>query len=244
MRNVVLSLCLVSVACGSSRLAPKPYTASEVSELGSLPPGYEAGQTVTARCRKAPRSGAFEDEALDNVDCSFERLSRVLRARAGALSAPFIVDKRCRARPDERLRLDCSATVALRGGALGLSQNSSVPVAAPAPSPEQVLDLDDPRPQDAEQIRVGFEPIATEGSLRLPARAYDRVAETSAPALGRKALGQVSARCAATCVEAELRYALRVTAGHVGAGEISAVKCFPDDGGSRCIATALVPWSS
>jgi hypothetical protein len=107
-----------------------------------------------------------------------------------------------------------------------------------------VLDLDDPRPQDAERIRVSFVPLADARPLRLPPRSYDRVAETASPSVGRRALGQVSARCASTCDDAELRFALRVAAGHVGAGEVAAVKCFQDDGAARCVALALTPWSS
>jgi hypothetical protein len=244
MRFVVLGCCLVSLACSSSQQAPKLYAASEVSELGLVPPGYEAGEAVTARCSLAPRSSAFEDEALDNVDCNVARLSRVLRAKAGQVSAPFIVEKQCRARgSSERPRLDCSARVARQSGRVALGP---IPAAddGPAPSPAQVLDWDDPRPQDAEQVRVSFEPWTARPARRLPPRAYDRVAETAFPSVGRQALGQVSARCAATCTTAELRYALRVTAGHVGAGEVAAVKCFSDAGSPRCVATALVPWSS
>jgi len=243
MRLVVLGLGLVAAACSGARLPSKVYAASEVGELASLPAGYVAGETISARCRRAPRAAAFDDEALDNVDCSFERLSRVLRGRAGSLSAPLIVGKRCRARDGERPRLECSASVARAGGSVGLGPDLDA-ATAPAPSPAQVLDLDDPRPQDAERIRVSFAPLAGARPPRLPPRAYDRVAETASPSVGRRALGQVSARCASSCADAELRFALRATAGHLGAGEVAAVKCFKDDGAARCVAIALMPWSS
>jgi hypothetical protein len=112
----------------------------------------------------------------------------------------------------------------------------------PAPSAEQVLDLDEPRPQDADLIRVGFAPVSP-GKGPLAPRSYDGVAETRVASVGPGVLGQVSARCEA-CDPSALRHALRVAAGRVGAGEVTAVKCFQDDGAARCIATALVPWSS
>jgi len=63
------------------------------------------------------------------------------------------------------------------------------------------------------------------------------------PSVGRRELGRVSARCEG-CDPSALHHALRVAAGHVGAGEVTSVSCFQDDGSLRCIATALEPWSS
>jgi hypothetical protein len=82
-----------------------------------------------------------------------------------------------------------------------------------------------------------------EDAATRPARAYDRVDETRYPSVGRRALGPLSARCDDGCSQGALRHALRVTAGRVGAGEVSQVSCFEDAGGSRCVATALEPWS-
>jgi hypothetical protein len=214
-----------------------------VIELAVLPPGHSAGEVVTASCAKAPRVGGFDDEALGNVDCSFERLSRVLRAQAGELSALVIVDKHCRSRAGERVKLECRATVARAGASVGLSASSQQQAGAPAPSAAQVLDIDDPRPQDQDRVRVGFVPAASGARAGLSARDYAAVDETHFASVGRRQLGQLSARCAG-CDAAVLRYALRVTAGHVGAGEVAAVKCFQDDDDLRCVATALAPWSS
>jgi hypothetical protein len=58
-----------------------------------------------------------------------------------------------------------------------------------------------------------------------------------------RALGEVSASCEG-CEGAALHHALRVTAGHVGAGELSNVRCFEEDSRSVCVGSALVPWSS
>jgi hypothetical protein len=243
MRSLVSWLLLLSAACsGAPAATPQAFQPSEVSELGALPLGYRAGETLQASCSSV-RGHAFENEALDNVDCNTARLSRVLRALAGEASARFIVGKRCHARGGgERTQLTCSARLAHAGERVALAPRAASDL-GPAPSPEQVLDLDEPRPQDAEQIRVGFAPVEPGPSAGLLPRGYDQVAETSLASVGRGVLGQVSARCAG-CESSALRHALRVAAGRVGAGEVTAVKCFRDDGAARCIATALVPWSS
>ena len=242
MRQVVSWLVVMCAGCSSVPAAtPQSFRPSQVSELGALPPGYQAGEVVRASCSKVPGNGAFEDEPLSAMDCSFARLSRVLRGRAGERSAQVIVGKRCRSRGGERSRLECSATLALPGPQVGLAPRAR-PDEGPAPSAEQVLDLDEPRPQDQDRIRVGFLPAAGRKSALAP-RAYAAVDETHWPSVGRAQVGQISASCA-SCDASTLRYALRVTAGHVGAGEVAQVKCFQDSGQLRCVATALAPWRS
>ena len=91
---------------------------------------------------------------------------------------------------------------------------------------------------------MGFLPAkARARALRMAPRDYAAVEETQLPSVGRQQLGQISARCGG-CDASTLRYALRVTAGHVGAGEVASVRCFQDGGELRCVATALAPWSS
>jgi hypothetical protein len=243
MRCVLpLFVALVSLACGGGQArSPSQLLASDVTEVASLPPGYEEGRKLSASCSGRRGFRAIEDEALPSVDCSSERLSRVLRAEAAAQHARFIVDKSCRVQGRERVRVSCSARLAVPRGEVGLS----APLGShdrPAPSPARVQDLDEPRPQDAAEILVSFEPDADARAARLPTRAYDRVAETAQPAVGRRQLGQVSARCP-SCEDSALHHALRVTAGRLGAGEVSAVRCFGEAGGKRCVATALEPWS-
>jgi hypothetical protein len=106
-----------------------------------------------------------------------------------------------------------------------------------------VLDLDEPRPQRAAEIFVGFSPQNASAPASLSPRRYDAVADTALPAVGRRTLGEVSAACD-DCSQKELRHALRVTAGRLGAGEISQVRCFESDARLLCVASALVPWSS
>jgi hypothetical protein len=238
----VPTLLLLSVACSRAPASASRYAPSEVKELSSLPAGYAAGDSLSEGCSVAPR-GSFEDEALGDVDCSFARLSRSLRAQAGERSSRFLVGKRCRASAGSRPRLSCTASLAVPTGTVGLDGPGAQPEGAPAPSAAQVQDLDEPRPQDAARIRVSFRPSAA-ASARLAARAYDLVAETRYPSVGRRELGQVSARCDDSCDDRALRHALRVAAGQVGAGEVSAVTCFAEAEGARCVATALVPWSS
>lgn len=240
MRLAWLALALGGVACGSANLKGPRYAPSAVRELASLPPGFEAGEELRATCLLPLGSTVIDDQSLGDLDCNFERLSRVIRARAGETSAAFIVGKDCQI--EIGAGLACTARVA-RPTERAPHANISA-AAGPAPSPAQVLDLDDPRPQDTERIRVSFEPDREGSSSRLPARTYDRVDETSLPPVGRRALGRVSARCDAGCSAASLRYALRVTAGRVGAGEVSHVQCVTESDGLRCDATAFVPWSS
>jgi hypothetical protein len=90
---------------------------------------------------------------------------------------------------------------------------------------------------------VAYAPTALGARGDYPARRYDLVEETHFPSVGRAQLGQVSASCA-SCDALSLRYALRVTAGRAGAGEVTAVKCFRDSAAQQCVATALAPWSS
>jgi hypothetical protein len=245
MRQVVSWLVLSCAGCSAVPTAvPQGFRPSEVTELAALPPGYVAGEVVRVGCSTLSGARAFTDEPLGAVECSFARLSRVLRARAGEMSARVIVDKRCRSRAGERRRLECSATLARPGQHVSLAASSQVHDAGPAPSAEQVRDLDEPRPQDQERIRVDFWPAASAPrAQRFAPRDYAAVDETRLPSVGRQELGQVSARCE-DCEQSALHHALRVTAGHVGAGEVASVRCFQEADGLRCVATALAPWSS
>jgi hypothetical protein len=181
---------------------------------------------------------AIREERLPDVDCSSERLSRTLRARAAERGSRVLVGRSCRVRGDERYQVLCSAWLGEASSSIALGSGRPVE-AAPAPSPAQVLDLDEPRPQDGAAIRVSFEPQPQ--ARTLPPRSYDRVSETPRASVGRRDLGQLSARCD-RCDDNALRHALRVTAGRMGAGEVASVRCFQDEG-QRCVATALEPWS-
>ena len=150
----------------------------------------------------------------------------------------MLIGKTCRVHGDERYKVQCAASLGEPSSSVALG-SGPVAEAAPAPSAAQVLDLDEPRPQDGAAIRVSFEPQSE--ARKLAPRAYDRVAETARASVGRRGLGQLSARCE-SCDDRALRHALRVTAGRVGAGEVASVRCF-QDAGQRCVATALEPWS-
>ncbi len=244
MRLVSPWFLLLVAACSSTPLPNLArFRPSDVGELASLPAGYSAGETLRVSCSRAPRAKAFKAETLASVDCNVARLSRVLRARAGELAAPFIVGKACHGRGGARGKVECSAKVAHPSSSIGLDASASARDLGPAPSAEMVVDLDEPRPQDDEQIHVAYAPTALGERTAFAPRSYDAVAETHWPSVGRRELGQISADCA-NCAPLQLRHALRVTAGHVGAGEVTAVKCFQDDSGLVCVATALTPWSS
>lgn len=241
MRRAAPFVLLLLAACaGPARSTPQLLRPSDVLELAALPPGYRAGEVVSESCRGRSGLRAIHEEPLADVDCTIERLSRGLRARAAELSSRILVGKKCRQHGRGRVSIHCSATVAIAGSSSGLGADVSVGLERPAPSAAQVLDLDEPYPRQSGQIRVSFLPSTRRDYL--PARGYQRVDETALPSVGRALVGQVSARCD-DCDARSLRHALRVTAGRVGAGEVASVRCFIDDDSQRCVGTALEPWS-
>ncbi|HEY6079988.1 MAG TPA: hypothetical protein VIW29_14340 [Polyangiaceae bacterium] len=241
-RVVVGMLGLLAIGCASSQGAPpKPLPPSEVAELATAPAGYRLGERLSEKCSGRQGLREIDEESLAAVDCSLERVTRALRARAASLSSHAIVGKRCHVSGGERYSVRCSARI-LVSDADASPEALAMPALVergPAPSPAQVLDLDEPDPSQSAAIRVSFAPSA--GAKARAPRRYDRVAETREPAVGRSPLGRVSARCQ-DCDELALRHALRVTAGRMGAGEVAAVRCL-DEGEHRCVATALEPWS-
>jgi hypothetical protein len=240
--RVMGSLSLLATACaGQPRAAEAPVRPSDVVELSAPGPGYALGKALTEGCSGQHGLREIGDEALAAVDCSAERVTRVLHARASELDSYAIVGKRCRTTQGQRYTVSCSAHSVVRQSsvALELPSGRARSAAGPAPSPAQVQDLDEPDPRQSTRIRVSFSPRSD--AVARPARSYDRVAETRDPAVGRKELGQVAARCDG-CDDLALHHALRVTAGRMGAGEIASVRCF-DEGDRRCVATALEPWS-
>lgn len=240
MRRVALLSLLMLTACSAPpRSRASALRPSDVLELAAFPPGYSAGDVVSESCSGASGLRAIHEEPLANVDCSVERLSRVLRARAAEQGARILVDKQCQRRGRGRVSVQCSAKVAHPTSSVALGAPVSG-LESPAPSAAQVQDLDEPYPRQSGSIRVSFLP-STKRSY-LPARGYQRVDETAQPSVGRALVGQVSARCE-DCDDRSLRHALRVTAGRVGAGEVASVRCFADEGEARCVGTALEPWS-
>jgi hypothetical protein len=209
-----------------------------VTEHAAVPAGYELGERLSEQCSGTRGFRALHEVRLPDVDCSSERLSRTLRARAAERGSRVLIGKTCRVHGGDSFKVQCSASLGEASSSVALGPGPSKE-ATPAPSPAQVLDLDEPRPQDSAEIRLSFEP--QRAARKLAPRAYDRVAETARASVGRRDLGQLSARCE-SCDDRALRHALRVAAGRMGAGEVAAVRCFQDEG-PRCIATALEPWS-
>lgn len=243
MRLAALLVCSIALACsGAPPSTPASLRPSDVVEVSALPPGHEEGKRLSESCRGTRGFRAIDEEPLADVDCSAERLSRVLRARAAERGSRYLVNKQCQVRGQGRPRysIRCSASLASGGSAVALG-GAAPASTGPAPSAEQVRDLDEPRPQGGSRILITFAPAGA-GSQRLAPRAYHHVAETAEPAVGRAQVGQVSARCS-DCDAFALRHALRVAAGRMGAGEIAAVRCFRDREDERCVGSALEPWS-
>jgi hypothetical protein len=241
MHRAALFTLLTFASCAAPpRSTPSLLRPSDVLEFAALPPGYSAGEVVSESCSGRSGLRAIHEESLADVDCSVERLSRALRARAAELSSRVLVGKQCRQRGRARVAIHCSATVAVVGSRSSLGIGGSTGLERPAPSAPQVLDLDEPHPRQSAQIRVSFLPSTRR--VHLPSRSYHRVDETAQPSVGRALVGQVSARCD-DCDARSLRHALRITAGRVGAGEVASVRCFVEDDSQRCVGTALEPWS-
>src|SRR5690349_6449951 len=189
--RLVASFVLLAAACSAPpRALPSQLRSSDVLELAALPPGYTAGETLSEHGTGFRGFRAIEEEQLGDVDCSFERVSRILRAQAAELDTRIIVGKRCQLRAGKRFSIMCSATRALPGSSLPLAASADPP-RGPAPSAAQVLDIDEPFPRQSAKIRVSFLPDGR--ASWLPSRAYHRVEETAQPSVGRVALGQVSA---------------------------------------------------
>ncbi len=236
MRAALTLLFPTILACsGGAQSAAGRLRPSDVAEYTELPAGYTLGERLSERCSPPLEKRALRDERLVDVDCSQKRLSAMLRARAAERGVAVLVHKSCQRDGSKNQGLRCSASLTEASGRVPLGDGAA---AAPL-SAAQVRDLDEPRPHDSRRIRVSF--IADAAARALPPRPYDTVAETAVASVGRRNVGQVSARCE-RCDDMALRHALRVTAGRMGAGEVAAVRCFTDDE-RRCVGTALEPWS-
>ena len=165
----------------AARCPPRRFDAHQrVALSAQQQPGAGPGRGFDLRDRDDdPLPVAAACDLHDHVDCSPERLSRSLRARAAERHSRYLIEKSCRVRGADRVRVSCRASLAEPTRSLRLQDEPAARV-GPAPSPAQVADLDEPRPQDGGQIRVSFAPrTELEAARRLRARAYDRVLRVS-----------------------------------------------------------------
>jgi len=194
-----------------------------------MPDGYERVASVVASCRALDGFGELDGEPLASFDCNRARLERVLAERASEESADVLVATRC-GRDGSVLR--CKAVAAR---AESPRQVLAAPDPGPVPGPAVVERWDEPRASASLVIRVDFEP-----SVRHFERAKRRaaeVAEAAALPVSHRELGTLTTRCDADeCELRELRHALRVAAGGLGASDLVGVRCFGRGDARECVA--------
>jgi hypothetical protein len=216
-------------ACGSSavRVPPERVASAEVT-----PPGYEELGYVVASCRAIDGFRATDGEPLSSFDCRRERLERVLAERASEVSAEMLVGTTC---GQDGSELRCTA-MAARAEAPSLRVRSpSAPDSGPVPGARAIERWDEPRAIAALVIRVDFEPSVPHFE-RKQRRATD-VAEVVALPVSHRALGTMTTRCEAErCELGELRQALRIAAGGLGASDLVGVRCFGRNDQHECVA--------
>lgn len=217
-----------------------------VGEVSALPTGYERLGELRGRCTLTPGFRAIDDEPLSDVDCSERRLTRAFSEAAAQSGGELLVERRCASRKLDgrgRLEIFCRAGVARPKAELlrrrALSPAAAVSDAGPAPGPEQVERLDEPSVSATSGVRVAFTPRVR--SFAFPPRKPDRVGHLSTLPLSHRELGDLVTRCENGCSFSDLRFALYVAAGRLGATDVVGVRCFTERGGSACVATAAAP---
>jgi hypothetical protein len=218
------------VGCGAVAVRVPP---EDIGRLEYLPAGYEELGRVTASCSPLGGFQSTSGELLASFDCNRKRLERVLAEDASAAGADILVGTGC---GHEGRALRCIAYAARAEGPAGLRPATDE---GPAPGPAAVERWDEPRARASLLIRVDFEPSVT-GFSRRKRRAAE-VAEVTAAPVSHRELGTMTTRCDADeCELRELRQALRIAAGGLGASDLVGVRCFGRGGERECVAELAV----
>jgi hypothetical protein len=223
--RALLAVSLVA-ACGTTAVRVPP---DGIGRADRLPAGYEELGRVSARCSPLVGFRGTSGELLASFDCNRRRLERVLAERASEAGADLLVGTGC---GHEGQALRCMAYTARAEGAARPPAPSDD---GPVPGPTAVERWDEPRANASLVIRVDFEP-SVEHFSRARRRAAD-VAEVAALPVSHRELGTLTTRCDADeCVPRELRQALRIAAGGLGASDLVGVRCFARGGERECVA--------
>jgi hypothetical protein len=232
VRVFALSFILSSLgvaSCGASVVKVPPES---VASASVMPSGYEAVGNVVASCSAFSGFEAIDGEPLASFDCQRARLERVLAERASEASAEMLVGTRC-GRDGSVLR--CSAVAARPESPAARAKPAPDPDPGPVPGPAAIERWDEPRASTALVIRVDFEPSVARFE-RKKRRASD-VAEVAALPVSHRELGLLTTRCGADeCELRELRHALRIAAGGLGASDLVGVRCFGRGDERECVA--------
>jgi hypothetical protein len=217
----------VLLACGTHavRVPPERITSAEV-----MPAGYLAMGNVVASCRRLDGFREVDGEPLASFDCDRSRLERVLAAQASAESGDVLVGTSC-GRDGAVLR--CSAIAARADGPPPRAGDIDP---GPVPGAAAIARWDEPRPTTSFAIRVDFAPLVAR--FERPRRRATDVAEVAALPVSHRELGTLTTRCEADeCELRELRHALRVAAGGLGASDLVGVRCFGRGDERECVAS-------
>jgi hypothetical protein len=213
-------------ACGTTAVRLPP---DAIGRVDWLPAGYEEMGRVTASC--SPLSGLepYSGELLASFDCNRQRLERMLAEDASASGADVLVGTGC---GHDGRSLRCIAYTARAEGPARLPREADE---GPVPGPAAIERWDEPRARASLVIRVDFDP-SVEGFSRRRRRAAE-VAEVAVLPISHRELGTLTTRCDADeCQPRELRQALRIAAGGLGASDLVAVRCFGRGGERECVA--------
>jgi hypothetical protein len=199
--------------------------ARAVRTVETLPLGYERLGRVAAHCRPVSVSPRWEAEWLSDVDCSVERLTRVLGERAAEVGGELLVNPRCSSRPvrPESFDLVCRAEVGRRADSFGVHRF----VRAWRPANEA---------SEAWLIRVDFTPTGSE--FARPSRPASEVHELPDTPVSHVALGELATSCGRGCSERGAHEGLRAAAARRGANAIAQPSCRAHADGWLCTATA------
>jgi hypothetical protein len=226
------ALLAISMLAGCSTTVRVPP--ENVGRADVLPAGYDEIGRVSASCSPLGGFQPTSGEPLASFDCTRSRLERVLAEKASEDGADLLVGMGC---GHEGRALRCLAYTAR---AEGPPRAAPLPSdEGPVPGPLVVARWDEPRASASLVIRVDFEP--TVESFRRRARRAADVAEVTALPVSHRGLGTLTTRCDADeCQLRELRQALRIAAGGLGASDLVGVRCFGREGERECVADVAV----
>jgi hypothetical protein len=227
MRGFAAATILTACASSTIRVPPERIASAEAT-----PRGYEELGYVVASCQALDGFQATAGEPLSSFDCERVRLERVLAERASAVSAEMLVGTSC-GRNGSVLR--CTAMAARAETASARARPSTATDPGPVPGPRAIERWDEPRAGAALAIRVDFEPSVSHFERKK--RAAADVAEVRALPVSHRGLGTMTTRCDADeCELGELRQALRIAAGGLGASDLVDVRCFGRNDVRECVA--------
>jgi len=231
---VAFWLSAVAIGCAAERPA---ISADAVERMEALPQHYRSLGDVGASCDALEGFEATQGEPLASFDCTEERLRRVLAELAVERGGDVLADELC-----DRVgsSVACRARVGQRPDAERRARPLAPVTAAeafssPAPSAAEVRRADDPRAQSVFAIEVDFEPRVPRFAGQR--RAAEAVAWVASLPLSHVELGVLRTYCEADeCAVTELRHALRIAAGGLGASDVVGARCATLDDESWCVA--------